>query len=60
MGDSLSAEMLEERLHGRVIGETAILLIEAEVGGMKMKNQRGRTAGKLAQYVIGISNIWFR
>ena len=43
--------MLKDEPHGGVVAETAILLIESKVGGMKVQNQRRRIAFELRQDV---------
>jgi hypothetical protein len=44
--------MFEENAHWRLVGEGAILLIEAEVIGVKMDHQGRRVAGELLEDVF--------
>lgn len=60
VGDGLFAQVVEDELHGRVVGKAAILLVEAEEGGMQMDGERGRAAAKLAQNVVGRPDKRFR
>jgi hypothetical protein len=53
VGDGLFAQVVEDELHGRVVGKAAILLVEAEEGGMQVDGERGRAAAELAQDVVG-------
>lgn len=59
MGDSLFAQVLQDEFHRRIVGKAAILLVEAEEGGMQMDGERGGTAAKLAQDVFGGSDVRF-
>jgi hypothetical protein len=38
----LCLDVLEQYPHGRIVRETTILLVEAEVGSMEVKNEGGR------------------
>lgn len=58
MWHRLTSEMDEKCLHWRVIAEAAVLLIEAEMCGVKVDDERWRPARELAQNVIGIAHIW--
>lgn len=58
--DGLFAQVVQDELHGRVVGEAAILLVEAEEGGMQVDSERGRAAAKLAQDVVGRPDVRFR
>lgn len=59
MRDGLFAQVLKNELHGRVVGKAAILLVEAEEGGMQMDGERGRLAAELAQDVLGAPDMRF-
>lgn len=60
VGDGLFAQVVEDEFHGRIVGKAAILVVEAEEGGMQVDGERGRTAAKLAQDVVGRPDVRFR
>jgi hypothetical protein len=51
---------VEDELHRRIVGKAAILLVEAEEGGMQVDGERRRAAAELAQDVVGGPDEGFR
>ena len=51
------SQMLEKDLHGRIITKATILLIKAEVGRMKVDNQRRWFALEFLKNILGSSDF---
>lgn len=52
VGNCLLGQVVQEDLHGRVVREAAVLLVEAEEGGMQVDGERRGLATELAQNVL--------
>jgi hypothetical protein len=47
----LGLDMLQQKLHGRIVREAAILHVKSEMGWVQLKNKRRRCLAVLLQHV---------